>query len=161
FHLSVVDQPGLLRYWSTGIEDDKVRYAANIEAGRQLGIALRVNLDDDGTASHIRCCAGDFRCGHLTRTTPCRPEIDQYGDACVLRDFVELLEVDFQRFVHRRQRGLTCSATPGFSKMFCRNPIFLPAALAGSHKRHLRSPSSPTQLGAVGDRGITPRILFL
>jgi hypothetical protein len=40
FHLSMVDQPGLLRYRTTAVEDDKVRYAANIETGRELRIAL-------------------------------------------------------------------------------------------------------------------------
>ena len=68
FHLSMVDQPGLLRYRTTAVEDDKVRYAANIETGRELRIALGVNLDNERAARHIRR-AGNLRCRHLTRTT--------------------------------------------------------------------------------------------
>src|ERR1700692_507903 len=122
FHLSMVDQPGLLRYRTTAVEDDKVRYAANMETGRELRIALGVNLDNERAARLIRR-AGNLRCRHLTRTTPCRPEIDQHRDSGVLRDFVELLGVHFERFVHRRRRGFTCSAPAGFSKMFRWNPI--------------------------------------
>jgi hypothetical protein len=36
---------------------------------------------------------------------------------------------------------LACPASAGVGEMLCGNPIFLTAALAGSHNRHFRSPS--------------------
>jgi hypothetical protein len=43
----MIDQAGLLRYWSPFVQNDKVRDAPYIESGRQLGIAFCVNLDYD------------------------------------------------------------------------------------------------------------------
>jgi hypothetical protein len=147
----MIDQTSLPSHRSTSIQNDKVRDALYIKPSRQLGIAFCVNLDYDGTPSHIGGCAGNLWRGHPAGTAPRRPEIHQDRRAGVLGDFVELFGIDFKWFIDGRQRILTLTATSGFSQMFGRDTVFLRAYLAGSNKRHvdvlLRRVNCPGVLG--------------
>ena len=136
FHLIMIDQAGLLSHRSTSVQDDKVGYAPYIEPGCQLGIAFCVNFDYDGASCHIGGCAHNLGRCHSAGTAPRRPEIHQDRDAGVLCDFVELLGIDVERFIHWRQWTLTLTAAAGFSQVFGRDTVLLPADLAGSNKRH-------------------------
>jgi hypothetical protein len=71
-------------------------------SGSKFGITLRVHLDYDGSADHIRSRASNLWSRHPAGAAPFRPEIDQHWNAGALCYFVELLGIDFQRFVHGR-----------------------------------------------------------
>ena len=57
----MTDKAGLLSDGASGVQDDKVRNTAHVEFRGQLGIALRVDLDYDSVASHIRSRLGIFQ----------------------------------------------------------------------------------------------------
>ena len=132
------------------VEDGKVRNTADVVSGRKLGIFLRVHLDDDGVTRHFRGRANHLWRGHPAGSTPFCPEIDQHRNPRILRDFVELFGINFQRFVHRRQRRLASPRSGQYA------PGVLPAP--GSSVRRLCS-FAPSPFSAFLIRHQTPTSL--
>src|SRR5262245_2546293 len=133
----MVYHPRLLNHGTALVEDRKIGNAAHVESGRELGMAVRVHLDDHGLAGHVRGRAGNLRRCHLTGRAPFRPEVDQYGNARVLHDVVELLRVNLERFVHRRQRSLARAAAAAIGQVVCRGAVLAPASFANSNHGYL------------------------
>jgi hypothetical protein len=73
-------------------------------APRQLRVLLSINFDYDGAAPHVGRSPGDLRRGNSAWAAPCCPEIYQHWDARILDNLIELLRIDVQGFVNRRQR---------------------------------------------------------
>jgi hypothetical protein len=96
-----------------------------------------VNFDYDGLPRHFCRRARHLGRSHPARSAPCRPEIRQHRNFCILQHFIELLTIYFQRFAYRRQRGFTVATPAVIGQMFCRNPVLLSALFAASNERHL------------------------
>jgi hypothetical protein len=104
---------------------------------RQLRVLFCINFNYDGATPHVGRSPGDLRRGNSTWAAPCRPEIYQHWDARILDNFVELLRIDIQRFVNRRQRRLTHSASSRISKMSRGHAVLGSAILTDANQWHL------------------------
>ena len=146
----MVDDTSLLIYRTASIQNDEIRYAADVESIRELGIALRVDFEDDGMTRHVRSSASDLWRRHAARPTPCSPEIYEYRNSRVIDDFIKQGRIGFERLIDWRQGGFTSSAAPCVCEMRRGNSILLATSLANSNGRHkhLRSQSSLIQLAS-------------
>jgi hypothetical protein len=103
----------------------------------QLRVLLCINFNYDSAAPHVGRSPGDLRRGNSAWAAPCRPEIYQHWDARVLNNFIELLRIDIQGFVNRRQRRLTHSASSRISKMSRGHAVLGSAIFTDANRRHL------------------------
>jgi len=94
----MIHQTGLLHHDLAAEQDNKVRYASNVEACGQLRMLVGVNLEHDCFASHLRRCSRDLGSRGATGSAPRGPEVDQDRYGSILDDFVE------QGFIIYRKR---------------------------------------------------------
>jgi len=141
FHLVMTCYAGLLHYHPATIEDYEVGDAANVVTCGELRIFFRVNFYHYGFAGHIGGGPRDFGSSGAARAAPIGPEIYEYGNGCVLNDFIELHIVDRERFGDGRQGRLTSSATAGAGEISGGDAVFLSALGAGADDRHTKPPS--------------------
>ena len=92
----------LLLYQATFGKDGKVRNSPHLVAGRQLRIALRVNLQHNSSSRHFRGGPLNFGSRYATRAAPGGPEVDQHRNASLANDLIELLNIDYHRLVDWR-----------------------------------------------------------
>src|SRR5215475_9072425 len=106
-----------LNYRAALVKHCEVRDPTDIESSRQLGIALGIYLDDDGTASHV--CGRPLYLGRrqAAGTAPFCPEIRKHWNPGVLHDFIELIGINFQGFIRRRNGGFAHAAPAGIGKV--------------------------------------------
>ena len=83
-------------------KDGKVRNSPHLVAGRQLRIALRVNLQHNGSSRHFPGGPLNFGGCYATRAAPGGPEVDQNRNASLANDLIELLNTDLHRLVDWR-----------------------------------------------------------
>jgi hypothetical protein len=136
FHLLVADEAGLLEDGCAVREDDEVGDTAHLKAGRELGICLGVDLEDDGFAGHIGGGAGDLRGCGSAGTAPGCPEVDEDGDLRVPGDVVEEGGVGGQGLGERWKRGLAGAAAAGVGEVLGGDTVFLLAVSAGADDGH-------------------------
>jgi len=138
----VVHQAGLPHHGFPGNEDGEVRNAANVEARRKFRITFRIYLDDDGFARHVFGSFLDLGRSHFARPTPFCPEISEHGNAGILRDLVELFNVNLERFVDRRQAALHWPQRPVSAGWFAGMRFLRPQTLHGRMIGMVGSPLS-------------------
>jgi hypothetical protein len=109
----VIDQARLLKNWSSAFEHNKIGNALDLITGRQLRVGFRVDLQDDGFASHVSGSPRNLWSRGPAWPTPTGPEVDQDGYRGVLDNVVEGSGVDGKRFRERRKLGLARSTSSG------------------------------------------------
>ena len=92
----------LLHYQAASGKYGKVRNSPHLVASRQLRIALRVNLQHNGSSRHFRSRPLNFGGRYATRAAPGGPEVDQHRNTSLANDLIELLNIDFHRLVDGR-----------------------------------------------------------
>jgi hypothetical protein len=98
----------------------------------------------------VRCRLLDLGSSHTAGSAPVSPEVDEHGDARVLDDLVEELDIGGDRLVDGSEVVFAVAAATGIGKMVGGNAIFLATVRAGSDKGH--GGSAPDEL----DAGLTP-----
>jgi len=144
----MVDDTRLLIYRTAFIQNEEIRYAADVESIGELRIVLRIDLEDDGLACHVCRSASDlWRC-HAARPTPCRPEIYEYRNSGVIDGFIKQSRIGFERLIDRRQGGFASSAAACVCEVTRGNSVLSATSFANSNGRHkhLRSQSGLIQL---------------
>jgi hypothetical protein len=139
----MIDDSGLLPDQLAGGKDGKVRNAADGVPRSELLVAIRVDLEDYSLTRHLFCRTGDLRSRSAAWSAPVRPEVDENGNSGALDNLIEEFSINRQRFVKRRQRGLTRTASARIRKMIRSEAVFLTTALAGSYRRHSSLPEVP------------------
>jgi len=74
----------------------------------------------------------NFGRSHATRSAPCRPEVNQNGDANIMNDVGEKGGCGLDRFVQRRQRSFAGAAPPRISQMLPGHAVVGAASRAAS-----------------------------
>ena len=97
---------------------------------REIAVRFGVHLQHDRATGEIRRGFRHFRCSHLARPAPCRPEIHQHGNTRRARDLVELRHVDVDRFGKWRQRLFARTAAAFVGEAAGRNAVRLSAMRA-------------------------------
>jgi hypothetical protein len=139
-HGFVINKSGLLLDELSGREDGEVRDATHGETCRELLVLIGVDLEDNGLARRVLCCARDLWSGGAARAAPVSPKVYEDGNSRALDNLVEECCINLNRFVEWRQRGFARAATAGVRQVGSCNPIFLAASFARSYHRHLFSP---------------------
>src|SRR5215831_15355450 len=137
---SLHDRPALVKH-------SEVRNSSNVEACGKIRIALRVDLEDDGPARHIRRHACDLGRRHAAGAAPFCPEVYEHRNSRVTHDFVELLGIDLRRLIDGREHSLTRPAPARIRKVLCRHTVLSLTRLARPHNAY-NAPLSPLQLRA-------------
>jgi hypothetical protein len=103
---------------------------------------VSVNFQHKRLSSHVLCRTRHFGSGGMTRPAPLRPEVYENRHAGGIHDFVKKSCIYLERFIDRRQRSLTRTATARLREMIRSNTIFLATLFACSDCRHLLHPSN-------------------
>src|SRR5215471_15212397 len=134
-----------LRHKPALIQHDKIGDTTNVESRSQLGITLRVDLDDDGVARHPHRHACDLGRRHAAGSAPVCPEVYEYRNPRVMHDVVELLRIDFHRLINRPKRSLAGSAPAAIRNVPCWNSVLSRTRLARPDNAY-KAPLSPLKL---------------
>jgi hypothetical protein len=119
----MIDGAGLLEHWASLGEDDEVWDTTHVEARSELGVTLRVDLEDDRLAGHVCGDALDLWGNHAAGAAPRRPKVHEHGDAGVGGDVVEARGIDLEWFGERRQLGLAGAATTRVREVLGRDAV--------------------------------------
>ena len=147
---------GLLIQQEAAADHGEVGDAADVVLGRDLRMALRVDLQDHGASRHVPRGGLDLGRGHLAGAAPVGPEVDEHGHLRVSRDLAERLRIRFDRPRHRRDRRLAGAAAPLVGQPFGRRPVLLSAGRAGQDHRFAER-FEKTDLAAAATRPRTRR----
>ena len=137
-HDVVTDEAGLLLDEMACGEDGEVGDTADVVASGQLGVALGVDLEDEGLPGHVGGGAGDLGGGGAAGATPLGPEVDEDGDAGVAEDVVEEGEVDGERLAEWWEGVFAGSAAAGVGEVVGVDAVLLLAVFTGSDDGHVR-----------------------
>lgn len=119
----MVYHPSLLTNEVAVVEDREVGDTSHIVSGSELGMAFRVDLEYQCLSRHVGSRARDFGSRHTAWAAPGCPEVHQEGNTRFAQNFVEKLNVGFERLICRWQWRFAGSATSGIREMRGRNAI--------------------------------------
>ncbi len=138
FHDVVTDESGLLLDEAACGEDGEVGDTADVVARGQLGVALGIDLENEGLTGHVGGGAGDLGGGGAAGATPLGPEVDEDGDAGVADDVVEESEVDGEWLVERWEGIFAGTAAAGIGEVVGVDAVLLLTVFTGSDDGHVR-----------------------
>jgi hypothetical protein len=132
----MANHSGLLVHQLPTRKNGEVRNSSDVKSSRELLIFISVDLQNNRMPCHVGSRTRHLGSSSPTRSTPLCPEIDKHRYLRTLNDLVEQLFVRLHRFIDRRQRSLTCAATPSVRKVLRANTIFLTTLFTNSNRRH-------------------------
>ena len=94
-------------------------------------MSFGVDLDDQCFPGHVLSGARNLRRRCAARSTPRRPEVDQYGNLRILDDFIEESWIGGERLCDGGELGLTGTTTACVGEVSGGNTVLL-AALSTS-----------------------------
>lgn len=128
----MVNNSCVLHHWASTGENHKIRDATHVVSGSYFRVALSIDLDHNGAASHVSSRARHLGRSHPAWPAPGGPEIGEDWNTGVLQDFVELLTIYLQRFGNGWQGVFAGATTPCIWQVFCWDTVFLATMLASS-----------------------------